>query len=315
MEKYHTIFVAAATDLVGSDMANSLSLSTSICESGTVLLDPPVIDHNVVPVCPDDLMSIFRTLRDRNIKFIAPKRISTIPTITKGNVETKENTDTNPSSLEYLSKHTFMRAVICAIDPLLQCDVHIAKRIKQAIDATTIGITSDTNGVVKRFRAACGIRQPSAEDMRASLYESNIILMDTHLNDIAIFQMASSLKIGILMVTQSNNARIIPSNLSIHDRAILIKETSEKSYECCSGMSMSSGTTLFQMLKKQMTMKDGFVMPSMKVAEIRAILVDQIGVGLKQASEILDAIDCDNDAPLSKKNMLKIIDVLKSDRP
>jgi hypothetical protein len=311
---YHTVFVSAAAELVGSDIANSLPVPPTLQNNDPIVPEPSTNTTNIVPVCPDDLMSIFRTLRDRNIKFIAPKRISTFSTIgdaPSASVSSSESHDGTIASTMYLSKHTFMRAVICAIDPLLQCDVHIAKRVKQTIDATTIGITSDINGVVKRFRAACGIRQPSAEDMRASLYETNIILMDNHLNDIAIFHMANSLKIGILLTTRMNSTRIIPANMSIHDRAILIKETSDKTFECCSGV--SSGT-LLQMLKKQMTMKDGFVMPSMKVAEIRAILVDQIGIGAKQASEILDGMDCDNDAPLSKKNMLKIIDVLKSDR-
>jgi hypothetical protein len=151
--------------------------------------------------------------------------------------------------------------------------------------------------------------------MRASLYETDIIMLDSHLNDIAIFQMACSLKICILLSTK-NGTRVIPANTSIHDRAILIREISDqqKKYECCSGV---SNGTLLNMLKKQMSMKDGSVMPSMKVTELRAILVDQIGVGSKHASEILSTVESNannSDAThaLSKKNMIKILDILKS---
>lgn len=310
---HHAIFVSAATRLLGPDITETLKLPPQVATADTSLSVPVTCN---VPVCPDDLMSIFRTLRDRNLKFIAPKRhITNGATLAQDGMPQTMNVVAATSSVDasaYLSKHTFMHAVICAIDPLLQCDVHIAKRVKQTIDSTMISITSDTNGVVKRFRAACGIRQPSAEDMRASLYETDIIMLDSHLNDIAIFQMACSLKIGILLSTR-NGARVIPSNISIHDRAILIKEMADKKYECCSGV---SNGTLLNMLKKQVSMKDGSVMPSMKVSEIRSILVDQIGVGCKQASEILSTVESNNnDAAndkLSKKNMIRILDILKS---
>jgi hypothetical protein len=303
---YHAIFVAAATRLLGPSVAQTIGTPTST--PVTIKPDHLNMTRSISPINPDDLMAIFRTLRDRNIKFIAPKRnvVATQPSVPVGSYVTNSGCDVSM----YLSKHTFIRAVICAIDPLLQCDVHVAKRIKQTIDATMISILSDTTGVVKRFRTACGVRQPSAEDMRSSLYETDIIMLDSHLNDIAIFQLTQSLNTGIVISTKCG-ARIIPANLSIHDRAVIITETdaSDKSFKCCDGQICG---TLLQMMKKQTSMINGSVMPSMKVSEIRAILVDQIGIGNKQASEILSTIEHDKTMPMSKKNMLKIIDILKT---
>jgi len=312
---HHTIFVSAVTRLLGPDISKTLKypIDTQI-KSETL---PPLLDAQMI-VCPDDLMSIFRTLRDRNLKFIAPKRtIATTDIVPSTHTIVPSTTSIiDDDTSTYLSNHTFMRAVMCAVDPLLQCDANIAKRVKQTIDSTVISITSNTNGVVKSFRAACGTRQASAEDMRASLYETDILMLDSHLNDIAVFQMACSMKICILLSTK-NGTRIIPANTSIHDRAILIKETSDKKYECCNGV---SNGTLFNMLKKQFSLKGGSVMPSMKVTELRVILVDHIGVGSKQASEILSTVESntnndvipDKASALSKKNMIKIIDILKS---
>lgn len=316
---HHAIFVSAATRLLGPDVSKTLKYPVDahlpFTDTSSSVAPP---DTQMMPICPDDLMTIFRTLRDRNLKFIAPKRTSVANDIALSTLPlfaVDPSTAITASTVDgvYLSKHTFMRSVMCAIDPLLQCDANIAKRVKQTIDSTMISITSNTNGVVKRFRSACGIRQPSAEDMRASLYETDIIMLDSHLNDIAVFQMACSMKICILLSTK-NGTRVIPANTSIHDRAILIKEISDKKYECCSGV---SNGTLLNMLKKQMSMKDGSVMPSMKVTELRAILVDQIGVGSKQASEILSTVESnannsDTAHALSKKNMIKILDILKS---
>lgn len=322
---YHAMFVSAATRLLGPDIAKTLGPPPPQQHPPTLTaLSTSSPSPVVVPVCPDDLMAIFRTLRDRNIKFIAPKRsvagcAPALPSSTQQPTQSQQTSScvSATESSAYLAKHTFMRAVICAIDPLLQCDVHIAKRVKQTIEATIISITSDTTGVVKRFRAACGVRHPSAEDMRASLYESDIVMLDSHLNDIAIFQLTQSLKIGIMIaiggVGVGGGTRIIPANLSIHDRAILVIEN-KKRFQCCDD-GVSSGT-LLHMLKKQTSMINGSLMPSMKVSEIRAILIDQIGIGSKQASEILCTKHDDDDdkvgMTMSKKNMLKILDILKS---
>ena len=174
--------------------------------------------HGSMPPVPSN-MDIFRSLRDRHVKWMAVPHSEKPVQSSNMLVKREGGAEISAVTLEY----SFVYAVMHSVDPSI-CLISLPDRdrcIIKFVERAVIGISSDSTGLVKRFRKSTGIHTPTIADMTSTLYDVTNVFRDDNINDLAVFYIAAVLKTSIL-ITSSSCAKLYPLDANVDDSTIVV---------------------------------------------------------------------------------------------
>jgi hypothetical protein len=264
-------------------------------------------------IAPDDVSGIFRSLREKQLKFVRGAPPKPPPNAGAaygaaggdiGGCSEMMMQEADDASADYLRRHTFAAALVDGVQSysrFIGTPSERARVVARFVGGAVVGMTADVAGLVKRFRKATGTQHHdiSEEAMRIALYDTDTLYDDGHLSDIVIFHTAATLKLVIVIVaSEEDTTRIFPPDASLRDRALLLLQARDGSFslEPMSGPSLSSpGTTLLDVLKRIISRDHGAAssasppvapLGSMKADELRAFASRRFGLGGRQVAEL-----------------------------
>ena len=245
----------------------------------------------------EDVMSVFRALREKHIKFIGGVTQTKLNHQKQAQAQQAPGFDTEQQELvvsPFLQQHSLLLALMNTVDvsmslmPIADRERCIAKLVERA----TIGITGDPIGMVKQFRKVMNIKHPSIEDMSSTLYDTKSLFRDDHMNDIVIYYLASLFKVTILIFFDTPEVKMYPLDASIHDGAVLIKYDEERGYQLAfvNGRNTDSLLAVYRKIAREWWDNNQVKASQISCSELTQVLRNRIGVASsKQTMEIFHA--------------------------
>jgi hypothetical protein len=272
-------------------------------------------------------MDIFRSLRDRHLKWMAVPRSEKTPNECTETEKTVEGITEDLNS-DTMITYSFIYAVMHIVDPTI-CVIPLHDRdrcILKFVDRAVIGISSDSVGLVKRFRKATCIQTPTIADMTSTLYDSTNVFRDDNINDIAVFYITSILKIAVLIVS-SSCTKLYPQDASVSDITIIVSRVSNGGRSFCIRPIARSHSALlmeaYRMLVIEWWQAERGESPdlstylkSLKCKVIRDIMKNRLGIATNKQMSQIHALLLPNELPTPmpfKKNlMITVMEIMAS---
>lgn len=266
-------------------------------------------------------MLLFTKLREKHLNWISiPSPPPSVQNCDRGN-NSSDNIITEDWS-SFMIKYSFIYTVLSTIDPTI-CIISNDdkdKCINKFVDRAVIDISSNSVGIVKRFRNVTGIKTPSIADMTSTLYDAVNMFCDENINEIIVFYIASLLKIPIIL-SYSSSTRLYPQDANIDEYAIFIVRAdipmkNGNTYPVFQSTKFEQPTSILEIYRllalewtQPYTNLEKFL-HELKSTSLRNILKDKIGVSTsKQLTQMYNQLVTTKDTSITftKPFMIEIL--------